>query len=104
MKAAREQAGLTQMDAALELGVTKGALSAWENGKNFPQLQVFIELCKLYRASADSLLLAPAGAAPTRVHEPHEPYLGALDQQLIERVSRLTAKQQKGLLDLLASG
>lgn len=104
MKAAREQAGFTQMDAALELGVTKGALSAWENDKNFPQLQVFIELCKLYRASADSLLLASSEAVAARVHEPPVAYHDPIDRQLLERLGRLTAKQQKGLLDLLTGG
>ncbi|RRN78528.1 XRE family transcriptional regulator [Pseudoxanthomonas sp. SGD-10] len=102
MKAAREHAGLSQIDAAMELGVTKGALSAWENDKYFPQLQAFVSLCKLYGASADELLFASTGDRSMRVHEGPEPYGAGLDPQLLERIRRLSPRQQRGLLELLS--
>lgn len=36
LKAARVNAGLTQTEAAKQLGVTKNTLSNWELGRSFP--------------------------------------------------------------------
>lgn len=56
LRTAREAAGLSQDAVALEMSISKGAVSLWENSKTFPQLETFMGLCRLYRQSADSLL------------------------------------------------
>ena len=56
LREARESAGLTQEAAGQALGVSKGAVSAWETKRNTPFLEQFVGLCKLYKADAGVLL------------------------------------------------
>ncbi|RJS04851.1 hypothetical protein XnspCFBP7698_00900 [Xanthomonas sp. CFBP 7698] len=97
MRAAREAAKLSQLDVAAELGVTKGSLSAWENDKNFPQLQTFIQLCQLYGTSADALLFSA-----TAVAEPRAQYKVGEAAVLQRLVDGLSDEQQRALVVLLA--
>lgn len=55
-KAMREKAGLRAVDVAQEIGVTKQAVSLWENGKNFPRGKILKELAILYGCDIDSLM------------------------------------------------
>jgi transcriptional regulator with XRE-family HTH domain len=55
---ARKAAGMTQDKVAEKLGLTKGAVSQWENDTTTPDLGYFIEFCKAVNASADEVLLA----------------------------------------------
>jgi transcriptional regulator with XRE-family HTH domain len=54
---ARKAAGMTQDKVAEKLGLTKGALSQWENDTTTPDLGYFVEFCKAVNASADEVLL-----------------------------------------------
>lgn len=56
LQKAREQRGLSQDDVAAQFDVTKQTVSAWENGRGDPGIYRLIELCKLYKVSADALL------------------------------------------------
>ncbi|WP_337052508.1 helix-turn-helix transcriptional regulator [Pseudoxanthomonas sp. USHLN014] len=106
LRKARDAERLSQDAVAAELGVTKGSLSAWENGRNFPQLDKFAQLCTLYRASADHLIF---GTLPkhvpvaARLGEPApEAYLSLDHRRVLDAVGQMTDKQRRGLLDLLA--
>ena len=44
IKLLREQAKMTQTDLAIELGVTKSSVSAYENGTRFPSYKMLIKL------------------------------------------------------------
>lgn len=57
IKAARNTAKKTQDQVAEALGVTKGAVSQWENGGTIPELEYFMEFCRYTKASADEVLL-----------------------------------------------
>lgn len=98
MRAARKAAGLSQFAVATELGVTKGSLSAWENDNNFPQLQTFIALCALYRASADALLFPS-----TSIAEPRPEYVSAAKATALGLVQTLSDTQCRALLELLGN-
>ncbi|MBB5885448.1 transcriptional regulator with XRE-family HTH domain [Xanthomonas sp. F1] len=107
MRAARETARLSQTDVASELGVTKGSLSAWENDRNYPQLQAFMRLCELYGTSADALLFAaaPAAAPAAHVHyrvaEPRTHYDAGVTSKAHRAIDALSEMQVRGLLLLL---
>lgn len=47
---------LTQPQLAEILGVSKGAISFWENGVNEPKVTYIIRICKFFGVSADYLL------------------------------------------------
>jgi Predicted transcriptional regulators len=100
MRAAREKAGLSQLQAAAELEVTKGALSAWENDKYLPQLETFRRLCQLYLASADALLF-PVPAAGACVCDTAPPYESADLAKLQGWLRGLDDQQRRGLIQFL---
>ena len=56
IKQRREKLNLSQKEVAKLLFVTRQTISNWENGRNFPDMSMLIELSKLYQISIDSLL------------------------------------------------
>lgn len=51
LKARRLIAGLTQVEAAKAAGVSRAALSRWEQGKSSPSAEMLIKLAALYKCS-----------------------------------------------------
>ena len=58
IKSARVNAGLTQLQAAKKLGISKYTLSAWEQGKRYPRLDDMLKLCKLYGVEFSDILIS----------------------------------------------
>lgn len=52
----RKEKGLTQMQLAQQLNVTDKAISRWETGKNFPDIEIFEDLAKILGVSISELL------------------------------------------------
>lgn len=52
----RERAGLSQKEVSIELGVSVQAVSHWENGVRWPNLETTVKLCDLYHCTADEIL------------------------------------------------
>lgn len=52
----RRERGFTQDELANRLGVTPQALSKWERGASFPDLEMFAEICEQLGTGADYLL------------------------------------------------
>lgn len=44
----RHNRGLTQIETAKALGVSKGTIGAIEARKNLPRFNLFLKMCKLY--------------------------------------------------------
>lgn len=57
LKAARVNAGLTQVEACKQLGIAVPTLSKWENGKTFPSAVKLKALCTLYHCKLDDIFL-----------------------------------------------
>ena len=57
MRRARKAAGKTQDQVADHLGITKGAVSQWENDATIPELEYFRGYCLFVGGSADEILL-----------------------------------------------
>lgn len=56
LKNARQECQLSQNDVAGELNISRQAVSRWENGKAYPDIDNLVLLCKLYHVSLDDLL------------------------------------------------
>lgn len=56
IKKARNEAALTQEQAAEALGVSRQTISNWENGKSYPDIISVIKMSDLYSVSLDCLL------------------------------------------------
>ena len=57
LRAARVNRNMNQTQAANAIGVSDRTLSRWEQGDAYPRSDQFLELCKLYGVSADSIIL-----------------------------------------------
>lgn len=53
IKALRVNKGLTQEEAAMDLGVSQKTLSNWENGVTYPDAKAIDRICKFYGVSYD---------------------------------------------------
>ena len=56
LKAARQNAGMTQEQVAEKIMVSRVTVSHWENGKSLPDIVSLISLSDLYSISLDELL------------------------------------------------
>lgn len=56
LRAARIASNLRQSDVATFLNVKKNTISNWETGKSNPDIDSFVELCKIYNISCASVL------------------------------------------------
>lgn len=54
---ARKQSGLSQEQLGEKLGVSRQAVSKWENGQSNPDVAYIAEMCRLFGVSSDWLLL-----------------------------------------------
>lgn len=71
LAALRKAAGLSQDSAAEALGITRQAVSRWEQGVNVPSLDSLRALSRLYGVSLDELLCC--GERPAEQKEQEEP-------------------------------
>ena len=56
LKELRLEKGVGQVELAEKIGVSKGIISLWENGKREPTLSSLIALAKYFDVSLDSLV------------------------------------------------
>jgi len=59
----RKEAGLSQEELALKLGVSRQAVSKWERSESSPDTNNLIALAKLYEVSLDDLLFVDSAIA-----------------------------------------
>lgn len=52
----REQSGMSQVQLAKKLDVTRSSVNAWEMGLSTPTTQYIVALTKLFHVSADFIL------------------------------------------------
>jgi DNA-binding XRE family transcriptional regulator len=57
LNALRVNAGLTQSEAAKEVGVSKNTLIKWESYMTFPKANQLMKLCSMYGCSVDDIFL-----------------------------------------------
>ena len=56
LRALRMEKKLTQNDLAARLGIVGAAVSSYEKSKQYPSVEVLIQLCQIFDVSADYLL------------------------------------------------
>lgn len=59
LKAARVNAGLTQLDAAKKLDVSNKTLCSWEKGNSMPKANKIELICELYNVAYNDLIFLP---------------------------------------------
>lgn len=56
IKKLRQATGISQIDLASALGVTKQSISNWENDNIMPSIEMLIKISKYFNVSTDYLL------------------------------------------------
>lgn len=59
LKAARINAGLSQTDAAITIGVSRDTISNWERGKSYPNADHILRIENAYGVEYDNLIFLP---------------------------------------------
>lgn len=63
LEAARVNAGYTQKEAAIALGISNATLVSWEKGKSMPKANQIDNICNLYHLSYDNIIFLPSKLA-----------------------------------------
>lgn len=71
LKRVRLEKGLTQNDVAAKLGISRQAVSRWENGAAYPDIDNLTLLSEIYGVSVDELLGKKAAGSEIDQKEPH---------------------------------
>ncbi|MGK0552624.1 helix-turn-helix domain-containing protein [Enterococcus faecalis] len=56
LKAIRKSKRLTQLDLSKRLNVSKGTISAYEQGLSYPSIETLVKICEILDTSSDYLL------------------------------------------------
>lgn len=56
LKELRDERNLSQMQLAIDAGLTQSAIASWETGSRVPSAQAIIVLAKFFGVSSDYLL------------------------------------------------
>ncbi|MGY3742476.1 helix-turn-helix domain-containing protein [Leuconostoc inhae] len=56
LKAVRKSKNLTQLELSKRIEVSKGTISAYEQGLSYPSLETLVKICGILDTSADYLL------------------------------------------------
>ena len=64
IKQLRRENGMTQVDMAQKLGVTKGTVSTWETNSRVPGFETLEQMCDMFQRSLDYLMGRSDGATP----------------------------------------
>ena len=86
LKALREARGLTQLQVANRIGISKAMISAYETASKTPSIEVLIRLSRLFGVSVDYLVCVDA---------PKYIDVSGLDEDSIALVSALVDKIKK---------
>ncbi len=95
---ARVNAGLSQKEVALSLGVKAPSVWAWESGKSKPTAANLEALSKLYHVSVDYLL----GREDEPITKKEPATVGGLDDRLVEMLVSLSPDQVQRVQDFVA--
>lgn len=90
LKSLRKEKGYSQKRLAEELNLSRQAVSKWETGTTIPDLDVLLQLSKLYQCSINNLLEPQITTSPL---EDFEQILTLPEAFLLERLSTFQSEE-----------
>ncbi|MCH5200419.1 MAG: helix-turn-helix transcriptional regulator [Oscillospiraceae bacterium] len=89
----RKQKGISQEELANELGISRQAVSKWESGQSFPELDNIIALSDYFGVSADHILKGTETPQVTKSRTPVDPKPKiSLDDRIKRYIERRNAE------------
>lgn len=96
----RDEKGLSQRQAAIEMGISKSALGSYETNAHSPDKETLVMLADYYRVSVDYLLGRVSGKVDIGLFDkPHT--ANETNGTVFNRISRLPQKLKDMLADYL---
>lgn len=86
LSAVRRRSGLTQEQFAEQLQVSRQAVSKWESGRGYPEIEKILYICNRYQVSIADMF-AHGAAAPAASPAPDAPAAPAASEQPLPRES-----------------
>lgn len=80
----RKEHSLTQEQFAEKLGVSNRSVSRWENGKNMPDISLFIPICELLNISVNELIIGEKIEKTEKIEVSKE--MNKVDEVIIETI------------------
>ncbi len=96
LKAARLRSGLRQEDVAKEIGVKRSTIGNYENGSSTPDMERYIQMCRLYHENYITLAESVYGASKSRDSTENEER-GALIEAIVNLLSQVETKTLREL-------
>ena len=97
--ALRREAGLSQAQLALRLGISPSAMGMYEQGRREPSMETVVAMAKVFRVSTDYLLTGqPAEQEQDALQEMLLSRISAADRRLEERKDRPFSRQELAVL------
>jgi transcriptional regulator with XRE-family HTH domain len=101
----RREKDWTQLALAEKLHITPQAVSRWETGDSFPDIELLAEMSRLFGVSIDALLYgAPAQPRPLGGRAAADEVLEQLAQGRPEQAAHLAAEDPEGVEALIDAG
>lgn len=100
LKRARENAGLTQTQAAQKIGVSDGTYKNYEQGKREPNGETLVAIANYFDVSTDYLLGRPTAQPPTDALERlfTEKSFSALEEELLRKYMELPHEARQAVV------
>lgn len=86
----RKQLSLTQKQFAEKLGVTDKAVSRWETGKGYPDIETIEEIAKIFNVTINDVLSG-------KINKPEEKETAA-EQNIIDALREILRVKRKGII------
>ena len=97
--ALRREAGLSQAQLALRLGISPSAMGMYEQGRREPSMETVVAMAKVFRVSTDYLLTGqPAEQEQEALQEMLLSRISSADRRLEERKDRPFSRQELAVL------
>lgn len=91
----RKQLSLTQKQFAEQLGVTDKAVSRWETGKGYPDIETIEEIAKIFNVTINDVLSG-------KINKPEEKETAA-EQNIIDALRETLRVKKKGIIRTVAT-
>ena len=86
----RKQLSLTQKQFAEQLGVTDKAVSRWETGKGYPDIETSVEIAKIFNVTINDVLSG-------KINKPEEKETAA-EQNIIDALKEILRVKKTGMI------
>ena len=97
--ALRREAGLSQAQLALRLGISPSAMGMYEQGRREPSMETVVAMARVFRVSTDYLLTgAPAEKEQEVLQEMLLSRISSADRRLEQRTDRPFSREELAVL------